>query len=351
MRTAERLVATCGTAIAVMTTLGTGTALASHQPTPQTETAWQQEMAQLPVPASGCYGASFPLVQWRPVPCATAPQRPMEPVSAPQPASSAPAPVGDGNDYSANVSGVISQATGTFPYVSPNIAEEGRIGGVGPLLPNTFTLQLNTQFFSGPPVCAGSSDPSKCQGWQQFVYETDVNMIFMQYWLLDYGASCPSGWFSALSTDCYRNSPAGVYAGGPLTASGLATISLVGSTVLGGNDSVSITSKSGQSTLVSNSDSVLQLAKSWNTTEFGIFGDGGGSEAYFGAGTTLAVATSLQSTSPSAPTCVKEGFTAETNNLGLAHTPAISAQASPTVVSLQQNGKATTPNCSVAPLS
>lgn len=41
-----------------------------------------------------------------------------------------------------------------------------------------------------------------------------------------------------------------------------------------------------------------------------------------------------------APARVKEGFTAETNNLKLASTPALGSEPSPTMVSKQTNGKA-----------
>ena len=105
-----------------------------------------------------------------------------------------PATVGDGADYSAVVTGKISKATGTFTNVSPKITEKGQIGGVGPKKANEFSLQLNTQFFSGSPACAKAGTPSKCLAWQQFVYTTDSNIVFMQYWLIDYDAKCLSGW-------------------------------------------------------------------------------------------------------------------------------------------------------------
>lgn len=253
--------------------------------------------------------------------------------------------VGDGNDYLTTVSGTISQATGTFPHVSPHIAEEGRVGGTGGLVPNTFTLQLNSEFFA-TPTCAGSGDPANCLGWQQFVYDTGYNVVYMQYWLLNYYAACPSGWYS-YGSDCYVNSLASTYSGNSLTAADLATTTLVGSASLGGNDEVSLSNGSGQATLVVNSDSVLQLAQGWTTTEFDVFGDGNGSEAYFGANTTLAAATSLVSHSPSAPTCTPGGFTAETNNLNLAHTPTISYQGLPTMVSVQSNGKLNQASCAI----
>jgi hypothetical protein len=104
----------------------------------------------------------------------------------------------------------------------------------------------------------------------------------------------------------------------------------------------------GQATMAANCDSVLALVQYWDTTEFGVFGDGNGSRAYFGAHTTLATATTLASTGSAAPTCVPEGFTSETNNLQLGPTPAIGAQVSPTMASVQSSGSSRPASCSVA---
>lgn len=304
------------------------------------EQQWQQAISRLPVLTPGCYHAAYPGLEWSPVECRGAPTWPLGPATkSPYTTSAAPMKVGDGNDYLTTVAGTISQATGTFPHVSPHIAEQGRVGGAGGLVPNTFTLQLNTEFFS-TPTCAGSSDPVNCLGWQQFVYDTGYNVVYMQYWLLDYYATCPSGWY-AFAGDCYVNSLASTYNGNALTAADLATTTLVGTASLGGNDEVSLSDGSGQAALVVNGDDVLQLAKGWTTTEFDVFGDGNGSEAYFGANTTLAAAASLESNSPSPPTCTAGGFTGETNNLNLAHTPTISYQGPATMVSVQTNAKPT----------
>ena len=67
-----------------------------------------------------------------------------------------------------------------------------------------------------------------------------------------------------------------------------------------------------------------------------------------GPNTTIESQTTLQATSLAAPTCVKEGFTAETNNLNLTHTPAVGSEASPTLVYEQTNAKATAASCAVA---
>ena len=77
-------------------------------------------------------------------------------------------------------------------------------------------------------------------------------------------------------------------------------------------------------------------------------GDGGGSAADFGANTTLEAQTALTSTSSSAPSCVKEGFTGETNNLKLAATPALGSESSPTMASEQTNGTSGTASCATA---
>ena len=325
-----------------------GAAFGATVPSPQTEAGWQQAITHLAAPALGCYHASYPVLQWRAVTCRAAPRWPLEPAVPSQPAApAATSPVGDGNDYSAEVAGTISQATGSFPYISKGIAEEGQVGGEGSLVANTFTLQLDTQFFTDPPACSGSSDPGACQGWQQFVYETDSGTVYMQYWLIKYAATCPSGWIT-YSDDCYTNSPASTYPGGAITAADLATTTVSGSASLGGDDEVTLVS-GGQATMAANVDSVLSLAQYWDITEFGVFGDGNGSRAYFGTHTILATATTLASTSSSAPTCVQEGFTSETNNIELGHTPAIDAQVSPTMASVQGNGSSQPASCSVAP--
>jgi hypothetical protein len=310
----------------------------------QTRPGWQREIAKLPALRPGCYHASYPLLQWHAVPCQVAPSWPMNPASLPQvTAPAAPKDVGNGTDYSAKVTGTISEATGLFDGVSRDITETGQVNHKGPQIANTFTLQMNSQFFS-TPACSKSSDPGKCEGWQQFIYETDSNTVYMQYWLLNYAAKCPSGWYT-YAKDCYRNSPASTYAGGRLTAADLASAALGAEAVPGGNDQVSLSSGSGQATLVAKPDSVLDLARKWDTAEFGVYGDGGGGEAKFGADTTLEAQTTLDSSGTAAPACVKEGFTGETNNLALTGTPKIGAQGSPTIVSAQTNGSATAASC------
>jgi hypothetical protein len=102
-------------------------------------------------------------------------------------------------------------------------------------------------------------------------------------------------------------------------------------------------------TSVDNPDSVIDLAPNWTTTEFGVYGDGDGSEATFSKKATIEAVTTLTSSSLAAPQCVNEGFTGETNNLKLTSTPAIGAATTPTIASEQTNGKVTSATCASAP--
>ncbi len=354
LRRAMRFVSVLALTLSVLMIAGGQWAFGVNPPSELTTASWQQAVAQAPTLSPGCYQASYPSLQWHATGCKVAPNVPMEPAATSKTAKAVPGTVGDGTDYSAAVAGTISSATGSFDDVSPSITETGQWNDSGAQLANTFSLQLNTEFFSNSPACSGSADPSDCQAWQQFVYitsctneTTSCGLVYMQYWLIDYDSTCPSGWTSA-SSDCYTNSEASQLPGGALTAPDLATTLLTGSASAGGNDEESL-SFGGQASLVVNADSVLDLAPHWNTAEFNVFGDGNNGEANFGANTTLQAQTTLSDSSLSAPTCVEEGFTAETNNLTLTKTPSIGTQAFPTIVSEQTNASPTTPSCAAAP--
>jgi hypothetical protein len=335
-------------ALAAMS-ITSGSALASTQTAVKTKAQWQAAIARVAQPGSGCYHASYPRLQWRAVKCVAAPKVPFAPVPPSRSAShGGPDLVGDGHDYSARVSGLISRATGTFKDVSSGIFEKGLPGGSGSQTANSFSLQLNTQFFSGSPACSNSGDPSGCLAWQQFLYayqSSSTGEIFMQYWLINYDATCPSGWNSYLS-DCYTNSNATTVP--TVTAKKLGSVKLTGSATSGGQDGVSLSVGSGSATSVTNSDSEVDLSAFWNTAEWGVYGDGGGSKANFGSGATLQAQTALKATSKSAPTCVEEGFTGETNSLKLTSTPKLGSESSPTMATRQTNGTTGTASCAVA---
>ena len=107
----------------------------------------------------------------------------------------------------------------------------------GSKVANSFSLQLNSEFFSGSPACSRSSDPSDCPAWQQFVYAYD-------------------GWTAALTVSSCRPADRlqrqlSLPAGTPtpptatptsaaevtsVTAKHFASVSFYGSAATGGND-------------------------------------------------------------------------------------------------------------------
>lgn len=305
-------------------------------------TSWQQAIRALPLSGVGCFTASFPSAQWHGVPCQGAPDVPFGPEGSSPPSST----VGNGVDYSAVSSGGrFGSVTGSFPSITPGSTE---IAAGNPELPNTFSLQLNSSFFSGTPACAGASKPSECLGWQQFVLSTSpksVPKLFMQYWLINYGPTCETGWKSYQGS-CYKNSPATKTPA--LKISKLAKSSLEGSASSGGSDAAVLTIGS-RAFATSNADTVLHLSSSWTTAEFGIFGDGGGSEAQFSSGTTLEVMTSTNDGTEIAPSCAQEGFTGETNNLSLVKTPKHDAGSTTAIVSRQSNVLKSSASCVTSP--
>jgi hypothetical protein len=332
-----------------VTGVSAGVASAATHPNVGTKAAWQAAISHVQQPGNGCYHASYPALQWHAVKCVAAPRLPLAPTPYRSGNHANPATVGDGHDYSAKVTGLISKAVGTFTHVSSNITEKGAPGGTGGEVANGFSLQLNSQFFTGSPACAGASNPADCQAWQQFVYTYNTASsgdIFMQYWLIDYNATCPAGWFT-YSTDCYTNSAAATVK--TITAKELATLKLTATAKSGGSDGTSLSIGTGAATSVTGKDTKVDLAKFWNTTEWGVFGDGGGSEAHFGTDNTLEAQTALtDSAGAKAPTCILQGYTGETSNLKLAHTAALGSQPSPTMGSLQTDGTSGTASCAVA---
>lgn len=338
------------TVVIALAIVGSGSAFAANVQSPLAQAQWQGAIANLPTPGHGCFHASYPALQWQATSCLVAPDVPLAPRL---PTRGGPVVIGNGADYTAQVTGTLSKATGTFADVKSGITEKGQIDDTGRQVKNAFTLQLNSQFFADPSACSKAAVPADCYGWQQFVYafhySGDTNEVFMQYWLLYYDTTCPNDW-DTYSTDgyifCYANSPATAF--GSLPANALGDTTFVGQATSGGNDTVSLTSTSGASS-VSNSDSKLDLSKYWNTTEWGVFGDAGGGQANFGKRATLEPITTLKGTSSSAPTCVAgSGTTGETNNLNFTQTKALTSESLPTMATTQTDGKVKTPSCQVA---
>ena len=312
---------------------------------------WRQAMHRLPQPKPGCYVASYPHIEWKAVACGPAPKYPILP--ARNPAKHFVVGGGGANDFAANPSGTILGAEGTFVSVSPGITESGPIANSGPSITDAYTLQMNTNQFTSA-ACAGSPNPS-CKGWEQFVYVNDPSShyVFIQYWLIQYNTTCPSGWtqfsFSGgTSIYCYQSTTvSSLTAGHP--ASDLGTMTL----------SAAVTSSSDQAIITAGGDMATKVglnavaaSAGWTDAEFNIFGDGGnssgGGQAGFGANTTLVVRTTVHNGTRNAPSCRLESFTGETNSLTLVGMSPIPTQPSPAVEFTQSNVPGTPAACVTA---
>ena len=169
-----------------------------------------------------------------------------------------------------------------------------------------------------PAACAGHSG---CTVWQQFIYSPDYQFdgeaaVFMQYWLIGWGSSaCPSGWMSAGGGDCFRNSAIATAPDIPITS--LAKLTLSGSVVAGGNDTV-VFNNGTQAYSITGRDSVVDISSVWTQSEFNVVGNAGGSRAQFNKGSSVTVKVALTDGSTAAPRCVANaGSTGESNNLNL----------------------------------
>lgn len=265
---------------------------------------WRETIARTSVPHEGCFQAEFPNAVWVETACSVAPDKVYVPHGR-----GGPQTVGNGVDYAASVGNLISSSVGTFPTVTGVTSE--RDGGK-----NVYSIQLNSNFMS-TAACNGHSG---CLAWEQFVYSSYEQQAFMQYWLIDYGNSCPSGW-NAYSGSCYKNSAA---VNVPKQAiSVLSQLKMSATAVAGGNDTLVFTAPT-KAYSTTGKDSVTDLATAWKQSEFNIIGDGGGSKATFNAGSSITVRVAVAHGSTAAPSCASNaGTTGETNNLRLGSCSAV----------------------------
>ncbi|HEY8975830.1 MAG TPA: hypothetical protein VIN75_16540 [Burkholderiaceae bacterium] len=265
---------------------------------------WRETIARTDVPHEGCFQAEFPSAVWVETSCSVAPDKVYLPHG-----HRGPQTVGNGTDYAASVSNLISSSVGTFPTVTGVTSE--RDGGS-----NVYSIQLNSNFMS-TAACNGHSG---CLAWEQFVYSSYEQQAFMQYWLIDYGNSCPSGW-NSYSGSCYKNSAA---VNVPKQAiSVLSQLKMSATAVAGGNDTLVFTTPT-KAYSTTGKDSVTYLATAWQQSEFNIVGDGGGSNATFNSGSSITVKVAVSHGSTAAPTCASNaGTTGETNNLKLGSCSAV----------------------------
>ncbi len=315
----------------------------ASSPEAQAHEAWRAAMHRISAPAEGCFHASYPIMEWQKVTCAAAPGY----RSALRDSTNREQVVGNGYDYVVQVPSkhLLTLATGSFPTVTGVKSERGAgvraFGGGGILGPNEYTLQVNTNFYSGSPACDGYSG---CLAWQQYVMSTNTPVsltssqltnqteVFIEYWLINYGIGknganiCPSGFIDAgpdsqgPGDDCVQNTPATVIQSGQLPITNLASLTLAGSAMPGGTDAATVTFGT-EAYTATVKDSLTDIASGWTQAEFNVVGNAGGSRADFNSGSSLTVKVAVSDGSTSAPTCVAPtsyaGTTGETNNLRL----------------------------------
>jgi hypothetical protein len=170
----------------------------------------------------------------------------------------------------------------------------------------------------------------------------------MEYWLLGYGSTCPtiaSPWTGATlwsewggscvadgpgAADKNGNPPPPATVGPPGTADNLGDLTLEGDAnvnVAGViNNKISVSYHGGMIYAVVEPDILNLSQNNWNSSEFNVFGYASGApRAVFNAGTSITVVNTLTMTG-TAPvaSCMKGGYTLETNNLRLASYPSCS---------------------------
>jgi len=332
-------------------------AVAVEKPTAAQLQTWRQTLAKTPRPKKACYTATYPDTQWHEVFCKPKSTKLYPPRRG---KGILPALVGgtNGVDFTAQVTGHISEAEGSFDPNGTVVAGQCSVpcdtmtDVCAPSLTcsspgataNDFSLQLNTQFFTNTSTC--SSAPAagtwgQCQGWQQFVYESDGSGS-IQYWLAPWGpmgSTCPAGFtpFQYAPTptdpnpplDCYNIVPNSTNVPSAL-ASELPQITVMGSIagVAGPTDNLTIfVGGTGGS---SPGDNLFpDLGSVWQFAEFNIFGNGDNSQAVFNGGSTVIPRVGVTSGTTKAPQCDLQTFTGETNDLTLGNVPPTAAEQVP----------------------
>ena len=319
---------------------------------------WQVEMTEKGPGQKGCFQARYPAREWTKVACVPGPDYPMPPHSKSRPR---PLNAGGGDDRAAQAPGGahIISTIGSFDAANNVTSESGTVGNAGPAVANAYTLQINTDFFSGTAGCTTANVPADCSAWEQFVYENrdTFGRAFIQYWLIEYNKPCPpgQGWtFTTVAgfpgSSCWKNNSAGTVAVPAQSVTNLANMSLTGAVSATG-DRVSLFD--GSMLYFKDGDNAVDAATGWTIAEFNIVGDGGNSagasQANFNSGAELVTRTRINYGGRSPPDCIVRGFTAETSNLGFSATAPVASQPGPAVIFRENTASASlTANCAHA---
>ena len=316
--------------------------------------SWRKSILKAPRPKEGCSTASYPETQWRPMPCGK-PNGKLYLPNAQRVTQIDQVGGGSTLDFSAQVTGHISQAEGSFDNV--NVTSESSSNGTA----NSYSLQLNTNFMSNVSACSTAPDTA-CQGWEQFVYDsTGGGGTQIQYWLINWGpqgSTCPmpqgahcaqgfastDGWCpQAVSgfTDilCVVDA-ASPPAAAAQPATSLALLKVTGIAGSGSTSDSMVMTEGGTVTTGSGGNFFTDLGANWTTAEFNVFGDGGGTQAVFNTGASVQVRTAVTSGSTVGPTCDVASFTAESNNMTLSNTAPAAVKGSAPALLFSENNPA-----------
>jgi hypothetical protein len=322
----------------------------------QVREAWRKTMVNTPRPKHGCFKAEYPSTTWEEVQCG----RPSIHIN-PRKGQIKTNLVGNGADYAIQASGTnkISSAEGSFlPSADSPTGVTGYVAGTSgsttPCTPgpdcvaDVFMLQINSQApfnaSASPfptPACSGAPNGAAgCFGWEQYLYSQTQGPapgpgqsslpgapgttpgVFIEYWLFNWGSPCPALpvwagaglWQSDGAGDCVFNGPTTYVP--PQTVAELPGLVMT-ATSSATDDTVTLSTTSSMYTY--SEPNVLSLYQSWTQAEFNVFGDCCGTETTFTSPAVLAVKTSIDDGSTSAPSCVaNDGTTGETNSLTFA---------------------------------
>lgn len=308
---------------------------------------WAAAMHRKGAPKKGCFTATYPGAEWKEVTCVTVPNIPFIPRHGPRPLV-----VGNTDDISAEApSGTITQAIGHFENPANVTSESGMINNTGAPVNNAYSLQVNTNFMTST-ACSGSPNAG-CQGWEQWVYYNNgaAGSAFIQYWLIRYNAACPAGWttfmFPPPSTDiyCYRNNSGGGVGVPNQPITNIANWTLSGTATTTG-DSVGMFD--GTTLHTQAGDNSVNAAANWTEAEFNIFGPAGGSQANFNNGAQVETRTQIFYGGTTAPNCLAQGTTGETNNLSFGPTAPAATAPGPAVIFTESIAGGAMSNCAAA---
>ena len=347
---------------------------------------WRKSMVRKALPRNGCFKAGYPSTEWQEVQCG----RP-SPYLNQGGAGAVTNVAGDGNDYVAKISGsnFISSSTGSFLQIAGGSSANGESGylpGTGtPFVPctgslcvsNIFTLQINSQ----SPVNSSDGSPfntpacngiAGCSGWQQFVFSQTQGPaptgseqsvpgapgttpgLFIEYWLYNYGSTCPtlpswatSGYLNGGAGNCVFNGPVSNFP--PQTAADLPYLVMT-ATETASEDEVTLANTKTGAMAAYKEPNYLSLAQAWTESEFNVFGDCCATQATFTSPTVLVVQTGIDDLSSNPAVCVaNDGTTGETNNANFV--PTARRSAAPTAVERRRSSsrRHTTPPAAPIP--